>query len=120
MNEIGIETSVLKDILERKKTIEGRLGTKRFLAFKPGDKISLREDIWQDGQIVRSISGRAQIVVKQTVLFKTFQEMLSSLDFVTIIPNAETLEEALVVYRKFYSSEDEKKYGVVAIEFTLL
>ena len=32
------------------------------------------------------------------------------------IPDKKNLKDAVNVYRKFYSIEDEKKYGVVAVK----
>ena len=45
--------------------------------------------------------------------------MLSSIDFQELIPRAQNVNEVLAEYRKYYSPEDEKEYGVVAITFSL-
>jgi len=119
MQEIGIESSVLQDILDGSKTIEGRLGKVKFLKLRVGDKVSLREDIWQNGEIVESVPGQGIILIRQLLYFETFEEMLSSIDFQEIIPRAQNVNEVLAEYRKYYSPEDEKEYGVVAITFSL-
>lgn len=120
MREIGIESSVLKDILDEKKTIEGRLGKDKFLKLKVGDLLFLREDIWQDGIIRESLPEQGTVRINQIFYFTSFKEMLESLDFEAIIPSAKTIEEALSVYRKFYTSKDEEEYGVLAFSFELV
>ncbi len=120
MIEIGIETSILEDILSGKKTIECRLGKQKFLKIRPGDVLSIREDTWKGDKILRSIPNRAEIKVTQILYFETFTEAFASIDFKEAIPSAASPSEAVEAYRKFYTSEDEKKYGVVAIYFELL
>lgn len=119
MHELGIESSVLQDILSGRKTIEGRLGKPKFLKIKAGDEISLREDIWDDGKIVGTLDDVATIVVKQVLYFTSFEEMLNSLDHQAAIPSAETIADAMDIYRQFYTPEDEEEYGVVAFIFAL-
>ncbi len=120
MQEIGIETSVLKDITDKKKTIEGRLGKDKFIRLKVGDTLTLREDIWEGGVIKASLPNRGTIHITQIFYFTSFQEMFDSLDYHAIIPSADSIAEALVVYRKFYTTEDEKEFGVVAFSFELM
>jgi ASC-1-like (ASCH) protein len=119
MEEIGIESSVLQDILLGTKTVEAGLGTPKFLKIRKGDTLSLREDFWQDGAIARSVPGRAFILIKQKLYFLTFEEMLSSLGIAAVLPGAASMEDALRTYRQFYSEADEQEHGVVAFSFEL-
>lgn len=119
MEEIGINSTVLKEILAGEKTIETRLGKERFLNFKPGDEISIREDIWENGEIVRSIPARAKIIVTNVERFDTFRDMFDHLDYKKIIPAASNVDNAIEAYTLYYSAEDEKRLGVVAISFRL-
>lgn len=120
MHEIGVESSVLDDILIGKKTIEGRLGKPKFLQLRVGNQLSLREDVWENGKITSSVPGRAVIQITQLLYFESFKEMLDTLDYTDIIPSAKSASEALEVYGQFYSSEEESEFGVVAIEFELI
>jgi ASC-1-like (ASCH) protein len=120
MQEIGIETSILRQIVDGTKTVEVRLGKGKFLKLHVGDEISLREDIWQDGQIIKSIPGRTTVAVKQLLYFESFEEMLSAIDFRKTVPDAKSATEALARYRQFYSPADEHEYGAVAITFALI
>ena len=117
MQEIGIESLLLQDILSGKKTIELRLGKPKYIKLRVGDTLSLREDVWDDGNIIESTPDQAEIVIKQLLYFEHFDEALSSIDFQVAIPAAKSKAEALAVYRKFYSPEDEEEYGVIAITF---
>ena len=120
MQEIGIESSVLNEIIEGRKTIEGRLGKPKFLRLHEGERLSLREDIWKDGEITQSFPGMAKIEIIQVLYFESFAEMFESIDCKQVIPTAKNVREALEVYRRFYATEDETEYGVVAFEFTLV
>lgn len=120
MEEIGLESSLLKAVLSGGKTVEARLGRPRFLKFKEGDIISIREDIWIDNIITESRSGAAKIKIDQILYFETFKEMLDAIDYTTLIPSATSPEIVLDAYRQFYSIDDESEYGVVAMIFHLL
>jgi ASC-1-like (ASCH) protein len=119
MHEIGIQTDSLQQILLGKKTIEGRLATKRFLAFKPGDAISIREDIWRDGKIVGSRPNAAIVFVTQIEQFGSFREMLEKLGYEHFRPTDKNVDKAVASYGRYYSQADEAKQGVVAIHFRL-
>ena len=87
MDEIGIASVVLKEILSGKKTIEVRLGKPRFLKLRSGDNLSLREDIWENGIITKSFSRQAVIKIKQILYFESFAEMFDTLDFILMTKN---------------------------------
>lgn len=118
--EIGIKSSTLAEILAGRKTIESRLAKERFLSFKVGDEISLREDVWKNGEIVRSIPARARIVVTDIQRFETFRKLLETVGFENIMPAMANVDEALEAYKLYYSAEDERQYGVLAISFKLI
>lgn len=119
MQEIGIESSIFKDIVLGGKSIEGLLGKPKYLKIRVGDILSIREDIYEGGTIKRSIPDSARVIITQLLYFESFDEMLSSLDFRKALPQASSVREALATYRQFYSIADEAEYGVVAITFKL-
>lgn len=119
MQEIGIESSVLKQILSGTKTIEVRLGKPKFLKMRVGDNIALREEVWQDGTIIRETHEQGRIKITQLLYFENFDEMLGAIDYKATLPLAESKADALKTYRQFYSKNDEYEYGVVAITFEL-
>ncbi len=120
MQEIGVESSVLQEILSGAKTVEGRLSKPRFLQLRVGDTLRLREDIWKDGAIQQSVSDRGLIKITQILYFESFEDMLTSLDYTSVIPSATSTKKAIEVYRQFYSQKDEQEYGVLALMFKLV
>jgi ASC-1-like (ASCH) protein len=117
MHEIGIESSLVEAIRRGEKTIEGHLGTPRFLAMKEGDMISIREDIWKDGNVAESHPDALQLTIRQVLYFESFREMLEAVDYESVVPTAASVNEAVAKYAEFYSAEDEAAYGVVAFFF---
>ena len=90
------------------KTIEGRIRKKWYRILKPGDHI-----------IVHNKDNEADIfetVVKDVRNYSSIKEMLEKEQFKKILPDIETVEQGIEVYRKFYTEEQEKEFGVVAIE----
>lgn len=118
-HELGFESSILQSILNGQKTVEGRLAKGKFLRFNIGDKILLREDIWKNGEIIGSkqTDRTAKItVIKQ---YRSFEEMLKSEGIASVVPSAQSMHEALIMYYQFYSREDEGKHGVIAFEVSV-
>lgn len=120
MIKIGINSQILTQILDGSKTIEGRLAKDKFLAIRTGDVIFVREDIYVEDVIVESRESAARIKVTEIGKFDSFKEMLAATGFKKVIPSATNLEEASDEYGRYYSSEDEKKYGVLGISFLVL
>lgn len=117
MQEIGIESSLVKEILCGNKYVEARLGKPRFLKLREGDILSIREDLYLDGKNVDSFSDVLRIKITQVLYFETFKEMSDSIGYKAAVPSAKNTAEAINKYHEFYSEEDEKEYGVVAIFF---
>lgn len=90
-------------ILEGKKTFEWRLNKWKF------QKIHL-------GDILEFEDTKEQFLIKSKNIFATFQEMIEFCGIENIIPDKEDILDAVNVYYKFYTPEQEKEFGVVAIE----
>jgi ASC-1-like (ASCH) protein len=117
MEEIGIESSLVDAIREGEKTVEIRLGKPRFLRMQEGDKLSVREDVWQNGETIEEHKNVLQIRITQILHFETLVEALEAIDFQAAIPSAKTIDDALAEYRKIYSESDEEEFGVVVMMF---
>ena len=120
MEEIGIESTLVEAIRNGDKTIEAVLGEPRYLRIQEDDIISIREDFWYEGKILESLEHALEVKVTQILYFETFKEMLEAIDFQAAIPTAKSVEEALKTYKQFYTSEEEREYGVVAFTFELV
>lgn len=119
MEEIGIDSQLVEDIRKQNKYIEARLGKPRFLKIKEGDIISIREDLYLNGNIIDSFTDSLRIKITQILYFESFDEMFNSIDFKTAVPTVKNVTQAKNKYREFYSAEDEAEYGVVAMYFDL-
>jgi ASC-1-like (ASCH) protein len=99
---MGLQEEYLKAIAEGKKKIEGRLYDEKRQKIKPGDIIIFE--------------NKLMCVVKDIRVYSSFREMLESEGIENVLPGVRDIEEGIKVYRKFYSEEKERKYGVAAIE----
>lgn len=78
MIEIGINSEILKQIIDGRKTIEGRLAKGKFLDIAIGDTLELREDVYVNGVITESRESAAKIEVTDVKKFGSFREMLAA------------------------------------------
>lgn len=118
--ESGREASLLVDIKAGLKTIECRLNRGKFADYQVGDQVFLREDTYENGQIVASRPRQVLVEVSQIEQFPSFEQMLVSVGYEKVVPRATNLLTAVDECYKYYSPEDERQYGVLAIHFNLL
>ncbi|MBF0981051.1 ASCH domain-containing protein [Candidatus Gracilibacteria bacterium] len=105
MNTIffNVQEPYKSQILSGQKTVEGRLNKGKFGALKIGDYLQFEE------------SGEKLKVVNLTS-YTSFQSMLENEGLKHVLPGVREVEQGVAVYRKFYSIEQEKEFGVIAIE----
>ncbi|PKL31891.1 hypothetical protein CVV43_00365 [Candidatus Saccharibacteria bacterium HGW-Saccharibacteria-1] len=119
--ESGRESNLLDDIIAGRKTIEGRLNRDKFAKYEIGDEIWLRRDYRDEDGILHDGEPRVALVkIIDIRKYKSFLEMTTSEDFKTIVPSAESAEQAADEYNKYYSDNDQIKFGVLAIEIKFL
>lgn len=119
--ESGRESHLLDAIIDGQKTIEGRLNRDKFANYKIGDQIWLRRDHRDETGILHDGEPHAALVeVVDIRHYNSFIQMTTVEDFKKIIPNAESAQQAADEYNKYYSSKDQLKYGVLAIEIKFL
>lgn len=110
MHELEIDIGQLQHILTGQKTVEGLLGKPEYLKIRVGDHIQFHD---------AAAENIALATVKQLLYFESFEEMLHAVSFYNVMPEAETIDDALKAYKKLYSAQDEHEYGVVAVTFAL-
>jgi DNA 3'-phosphatase len=93
------------------KKYEGRLYRGQWTDIHPGDELILYSK-HLDGDPVK-------VLVSTVTRYNTFAEMYSALGK-QLLPNAETVENAINIYNWFYTAEDQAKYGAVAIGLVLM
>jgi ASC-1-like (ASCH) protein len=117
----GRESSLLDDIIARRKTVEGRLNRDKFAQYKVGDHVSLRrdhrdeQDVLHDGE-----PGAALVEIIAIRRYASFLEMVTAEGYGRVIPRAASAEEAADEYNKFYSPQDQATHGVLGIEFKII
>ena len=115
--ESGRESGLLDDIIAGRKTIEGRLNKGKFADYKVGDSISLRRDIRDAAGVLHD--GRPNAAQVQILAIRTYADFISMVTkegYKSVIPSAESAEAAAAEYNKFYTAEDQRAYGVLAIQ----
>lgn len=98
--ELDVQEPYLSLIKSGKKIVEGRLGKDKYFSLVKGDLIKI---------------NNLEIEVIGVKKYTSFKEMLVTEGIKNVIPDAKDLEDAINVYYRFYSKEDEKKFGVAGI-----
>lgn len=88
------------------KVCEGRLLKGDFTKMKVLDKIEFDNGIGTDKFTCKIVSINR---------YDTFREYLLSETLERCLPGVTDIEEGILIYYKFFTVEDEKKYGVVGI-----
>lgn len=90
-----------------KKTIEGRIKKGYYRLIKPCDHIIIYNE---------DETKNLEVLVKRVTTYKSFKELLENEILGKVLPDAKTIDQGISIYKIFYSKEQEKKFGVVAIE----
>ncbi len=90
-------------ILEGKKTVEGRLNKGKFAKIEVGDILQIDPE-----------GVQFKIIEKNT--YSSFKEMIEKEGIENVIPDKSEITDAVDVYYKFYTKEQEKEFGVLAIK----
>jgi len=102
MRRLFLKQKYLNYIIEGKKTLEGRIGYGNIRRFKVGDYVYL------NGKYKAQIVGIRK--------YSTFAEALSEENYKLLIPDANSIEEAIGVYNKLYPLWKQKTLGVYIFE----
>lgn len=89
------------------KTIEGRVRKGWYRNVKPGDEIEVYNEEEMD---------KVLVLVKRVAQYQSIREMLAKEPIKKLLPDVDTVEQGVNVYRKFYTLEQEQQFGMVAIE----
>jgi len=94
------------------KTVEGRKNKGRFKEMKPGDIVQWTNNDFAPRSVLTKITAKAE--------YNTFAEYLETEGLDKCLPGIKDLDTGLSVYYKYFTREDEKEFGVVAIKIQLL
>lgn len=99
--QVDKQEPYLSYILSGVKTVEGRLNKGKFRDMKNGDIIE---------------TNRQKFLIEYKKEYKTFKDMIKNEGIKNVIPDKTNLDDAVNVYYKFYTKEQEKQFGVLAIK----
>jgi ASC-1-like (ASCH) protein len=85
------------------KTIEARLNRDKFSEIDIGDNLRLKPEGFL-------------FLVTDIRKYQSFKDMINAEGIERVIPDKKSAEEAISIYRKFYTEKEEKKFGILAIE----
>lgn len=94
-------------IKKGKKTVEGRLNKGRFASLKINDIL-----------IFENNGQECKVKIVDINKYNSFKELMEKEGLEKVLPGVESIDKGIKVYRQFYSEEDEKKYGILAISLT--
>lgn len=93
------------------KTIEGRIKKGWYRFVRPGDHIIVYNEEENDS---------IEVLVKDVRTYSSIQEMLEQEPIKKLLPDVETIKEGIEVYKRFYTEEQQREFGVVAIEVEII
>ncbi len=94
------------------KTVEGRKNKGRFKEMVVGDIVQWTNNDFKLRSVMTRITRKAE--------YNTFAEYLEAEGIDRCLPGMSDLEHGLSVYYKYFTKEDEKEFGVIAIEIELV
>ena len=96
------------------KTVEGRKNKGKFKEMKVGDIIEWKNEDFKPRSFLTQITGKTE--------YPNFKSYLETEGLEKCLPNMEKygIEHGLSVYYKYYTKEDEREFGVVAIRLKVI
>ena len=94
------------------KTVEGRKNKGKFNEMQVGEIIKWTNNDFNSRSVLTKITKKKA--------YNTFEEYLKTEGIDKCLPGINNIEDGLSVYFKYYTKEDEKQFGVMAIHLTLI
>jgi len=94
------------------KTVEGRKNRGLFAQMKVGDIVEWTNDSIIPRSVQTKITGKA--------VYPTFREYLETEGLDKCLPGISEMNDGLSIYYKYFTKEEEKEFGVVAIRLELV
>ena len=119
--EFGLETIPFEAVVAGRKTIEGRLSTGKFAQFAAGDIVKVRRDYRDENGVIQDGEpDAARVKVVAVRKYANFSDLVNSEGIERVSSAPASAEETINGYAEYYSLEDQAKYGVLAIEVTVI
>ena len=102
--EINVQEPYYTYIVNGQKTVESRLNKGKFSRMQVSDYLL--------------INNGSKFKVERKTNYDSFLEMVKAEGAENVVPDKKEIEEAANVYYKFFTKEQEREFGVVAIEIS--
>lgn len=94
------------------KKVEGRKNKGRFKEMEVGDIVEWTNNDFKPRSVLTKITRKSE--------YSTFASYLETEGLEKCLPGIQDLETGLSVYYKYFTEQDEKEFGVIAIEIELV
>lgn len=111
-HEMKLRAIYFDKIKKQEKIYEIRLNDEKRRQIDVGDVLIFKKE--------PELSESLETIVADLIYFDSFKEMIETLPLEKVGFENQRPEEVEEVYHSFYSVQDEKKYGVVAIKVKLI
>jgi ASC-1-like (ASCH) protein len=94
------------------KSVEGRRNKGRFKDMRVGDIVEWTNNDFAPRKVLTRIVSKSE--------YSSFKEYLETEGLDKCLPGIKDIDTGLSVYYKYFTKEDEKEYGVIAIKIELI
>lgn len=112
MHELKLNPEYFNFILNGTKRIEIRLNDEKRQNIKLGDKIKFFKE--------PDLEETFEVKVVGLLRYNSFEEMFKDYDISVLADASMTKEELISVLNKFYTKDEQQKYGVLGIRIELI
>ena len=109
---VHLHPEIFDLVLQRTKDVEIRVNDEKRRKLKVGDTLIF---VKRPGE-----QEKLKAIVKNLVYFSSFEEVMDFYEMPRIYLEGTSREDYIQLMRQFYSDDEVKQNGVVAIEFELL
>lgn len=97
------------------KTVEGRLYQDDWTQMKEGDYID-----WYNLDLTPFIDREIRTIIVSKSIYPCFQSYLYNEGLEKTLPSISSIDDGLKIYHIYYTPQDEKKYGVIALKLKIV
>ena len=111
-HQMNLDIRWFNFIKNNNKTIEGRIYDEKRKKYKINDIIKFTNNT--NSEVIERKISNLEIFTNQ----ETFMDVINADNYKKLIPDAETIEDAVKVYENIPTYKDKaKKYGIILIQF---
>lgn len=100
---LNIQEPYLSYVFNNIKVVEGRLNKGKFKDLKTGDIFIIGLE-------------QKKFLIERITKYKSFREMIEQEGINNVIPDKNNINDAELVYSKFYTKEEQEEFGVLGIK----